>query len=212
MLIRIDLEAVMATAQRNAQVNNVVEDTTARMDNLIAHLNEVWDGGASEQALDSFRDLRRKAAELGEANRENNDVIMRFADAFKALDEAMPVGIKIPVSSWVTKIPGMDLGWGKLPRLILQMIQTVRVIPEEVRAIAGEVKEIAQVYEATAMDLRDRKNELMNSWEGRSAQRYANDTEELVRGFLGMAESLDEFAQKLFVSADRYEELDESLM
>ena len=212
MLIRIDLEAVMATAQRNAMVSNVVEDTVGKMDALIARLNEVWDGGASEQALDAFRELRQKATKLGEANNENNDLIMKFADAFRALDEAVPIGIKIPISGVISDLPNLIIGRGWLPKLILPLIQSVRIIPEEVREVAAQVQDIGRIYGDTAMELRDRKNDLMNSWEGKSAQRYARDTEELVRGFINMAESLEEYAHKLFVAADRYEELDESLM
>ena len=95
--IRINPQALRAAAQRRAQVQEATRECTAQLENMRNRLNAAWDGGASNQALESMDDIIESVKSLAEGTDVTANVLQAIASMFEELDETLSAGSAVAV-------------------------------------------------------------------------------------------------------------------
>lgn len=204
MQIRISLEVIRSAAARHQEVQSTVNEASERIEMMLSRLNDAWDGGASQQALGQLQELRDSINEIGEGTGRNANWLDSIANAFEQLD----AGVPLAVSRWMdTRL----LKTIALEEMLLRLVGNLRIIPDEVREVADEGRHVSAMLKEAAHNLRAQLDELANSWEGRSYNRFADESRMLIDSFEGVSEQMENYARRLNIAADRYEELDNSL-
>lgn len=207
--IRISPNALRAAAERHLTVTAAVDEATARLSNLVTALNAAWDGGASNEALSTMREIREAIANISEGTAGHADKLKRIAEAFEALDESgTPSGIAIMTDFTLPPLVGPG---GMLRKFNWFLQNTLRIVPDEVRQVADQCRHISNELQETAHKLKADVDGLAADWEGRSYDRFAAQSHEMIAAFRHGAERLDQFADTIARAADRYEALDNSL-
>lgn len=207
--IRITPAALHAAAQRQRTVAETVAETSGILTSLAAELGEAWEGSASIQALNALDELRSVAGNIGDGAGNSAERLMGVAQAFEALDEGGPVSVAV---LWdrdrFIKLVGCPM---PKPQFPLMVIDNLRIVPEQVRAVAAKCKQVSDTYAETAAELNNMISELGKDWEGKAYNRFAEETGELASAFKRLSNAVDEFADRIRMMATRYEELDNSL-
>lgn len=204
--IRITPDALYAAAQRNHTVAETIVETTEHFSALLSQLNAAWDGSASIPVLNAMEDLRSMTKNIADGTFKASDKLREVASAFESCDEG---GGFRGVAGILADIGQIILpGFSPFPPMIQD---SIRIVPDEVRAVASECKQIAARFANTASELRGMVSELADSWEGRSYDRFAEQTYDLAEGFIRLADATDEYAERISRMATLYEQLDASL-
>lgn len=206
MLIRINLTALRAAAERNQKVAQTVDETRVRINEMVARLDSAWDGGASGRAIDGLQELGRQAGKIWEGCEGTTQKLSGVADAFESVDSGVSILHALDTKIW--SLVGCP---NPFAEAILAVLGQLRIEPDEVRAVGAGCKEVADIYADTAADLRTMLGELLGEWEGRSAARFEEETYGLINAFIEMHDALTDYADNLFNAAERYEELDNML-
>lgn len=213
-VIRISPNALRASADRHMTVTATVDEATARISNLVNELNAAWDGGASNEALETLRSIREDIADIGQGTSGSANRLKSIAEAFEALDESGNGGIGGAIIGVVEPI------LAKVSKLIVPVVRpafnwfvpaALRIVPDEVRQVAAQCRQVADELRATAQQLNEMVQSLASEWEGKSYNRFAADTRDMVVAFRNASERLDDLADTIAKAADRYEALDNSL-
>lgn len=210
--IRISPNALRASAERALTVTAAVDDATAVISQLVTELNAAWDGGASQQALEDLRRIRENIADIGQGTNGTAQKLKEVAEVFEKLDDAIAGPVAVPMHPQIINMVGAIM---KKPIWIDQLnwfvANTLRIVPDEVRQVSVKCRQVSDELQGTAMQLSEMVDNLAGEWEGKSYNRFASDTKEMVAGFKRSAESLEAFANTIAKAADRYEALDNSL-
>lgn len=211
-MIRISPNALRAAAERHLTVTAAVDEATARLANLVTELNAAWDGGASNDALDNMREIREDIADIAKGTSGHADRLKRIAEAFEALDESsgnptiMPLNLVGRIASLIPIGPD-----GILRPFNWFLHNSLRIVPDEVRNVANQCRHVSDELMETAMKLTADVDALSSDWEGRSYERFAADSRDMITAFKNCASRLVKLAETLNNAADRYEALDNSL-
>ena len=202
--IRVSPDGLRAAAERQRTIANMVQEINGRMGNLSSALNAAWDGSASQQALGAMVELRDATQAIAECIESGATKLNDLAQAFEFLDEGKSGAIPIVAKLDLKQFPMLT---GTL-RDILNFTGVVRIVPDEVRAVAGNLEDVcAEIVDALGR-LRQNADALAGEWEGRAYQKYQVETEELAAGMKQVVKSVEEFADRIRFAATRYEEID----
>lgn len=204
--IRISPDALRAAAERQKSVLSTIDETKSKMTAMISMLNQAWDGGASSQAIGTLEELRNLAGNLGEGANGGANKLESIAQAFEALDdgEDSPF-VAVRFDDRITQLVGCP---APRPNFPLVFSGSLRIVPDQVRNVATQCKQLTEVYVGIVDELRNSLNTLEGEWEGKSFLKFANECEELIKAFKRMANVLEEFADRIRTVATRYEEID----
>lgn len=207
--IRVVPDALRGAADRFIGVLNVAGEAQDRVDSLIARLNEAWDGPASMKALQNFRELHSHTGDLYDGAKGLATKLQQIAETFETVDGGRP-----SIMQFVTVVERLQ-GLGAAARLLAGIENifggSLRIVPDEVRSVAQECKQLSDSLASAAGEVNDIRADLANGWEGKSYDRFSNEADELRSAYKQYANALDQFADTIMVAANRYEELDNSL-
>lgn len=207
--IRIAPAALHAAAQRQRTIVETVAETAGTLATLATELGEAWEGSASIQALNALDELRTAVGNVSDGAGSSAERLIGVAQVFEALDDGGPASVAV---LWdrdrFLKIVGCPT---PRPQFPLMVVDNLRIIPEQVRAVAVKCNQVSDTYAETATELNNIVSELGKDWEGKAYNRYAEETGELSSAFKRLSNALDEFADRIKIMATRYEELDNSL-
>lgn len=206
-LILIDPVALHAAAQQHRKVADTVEHVVDMMGDMCGQLNASWDGGASEQAYAELKRMAHQIADIGRAPHVASGFLTSVADAFEALDAGGGISGAIGV---------MPMGLASAVAPIAQIVlglrgNVLRIDPDGVRVVAARGMEASEILSQAAAELQSSSKQLLSRWEGNSARKFAESSEDMVRGLFRAADCVEEFSNDLIKAASRYEELDNSL-
>lgn len=205
--IRIVPEELRAAAERERNIQKAVEEIKAKMTNQVRSLDQAWDGGASRAAISNLESIKNRMDDLLQGLYSGARMLDGVANAFEALDD----NPEAPESPFVAlphfSIRDFVIGCPK-PDFSIVLNGRLRIIPERVREIGRECKQIAEMSLKEASALQASLNTLAENWEGNSFRKYADESEDLMAAFKNMANSMDEFGDKITLIANRYEDLD----
>lgn len=204
--IRINPQALRAAAQRRAQVQEATRECTAQLENMRNRLNAAWDGGASNQALESMDDIIESVKSLAEGTDVTANVLQAIASMFEELDETLSAGSAVAVPVYAKRI-----ACPILPGFILRLSGNLRIIPDEVRESADMGREVSKRFTEAADEIWSQVQSLEDVWEGKSFNKFYDESKELVNGFKELSDAVDSLCTKLYVAAERYEEIDNAL-
>lgn len=207
--IRITPAALHAAAQRQRTVVETVAETSGILSSLAIELGEAWEGSASILAMNALDELRNAAGNIGDSTGSSAERLTSVAQAFEAMDDGNPVAVAV---LWdrdrFIKVLGCPMPRPEFP---LMVVDNLRIVPDQVRSVATKCKQVSDTYAETAGELNNLVSDLSKDWEGKAYNRFAEETAELASAFKRLANALDEFADRIRIMANRYEELDNSL-
>lgn len=202
-MILISPDALRAAAERQRTIVDNVDETIGRITSMTSELDEAWDGGASVQAVEVLQGLRISANGIRDGLQDGVSMLGGLAEAFEALDDGgLPLAVSVRFDS--TKVlPGVPH-----PFFTLAFSGQLRIEPDQVRDVAAQCEQIAEVYLAKANDLQNSLNTLESSWQGKSFNKFVATSTEQIDAMQKVSEALTEFADRIRNAANRYEEID----
>lgn len=206
--IRISPDALRSAAEQYKGIDARIDETQSRLKVLSMQLHEAWEGAAGDKAVDTLDDLSAVTRRCESSVQEAVGYLESVARVFETIDSGesiSPFAAKMVNMADIHKIIGMPM-----PQLVLSFIGSIRIIPDEVRNIANQCRQIADTY----FEMRDESQKILNvllqEWEGNSCNRFVEGNELLGKALITVAEELTEFADKISKIAERYEEIDNS--
>lgn len=206
--IRINPQALRAVAQRRVKVRETVEESSEKLIQMRERLNAAWDGNASDDALQALDELINAIRGMTDGTQSTADLLSGIAGIFEELDEhfeAGPFAVAriVPIHD-ILRIPVR-------PNILLRLLNSLRIIPDEVRVSADMGREVANSLMEVNAELLNQIQSLEEVWEGRSFDRFSEESRELAEGFREVSEALDELCRKLHNAADVYEKIDSQM-
>jgi len=207
MQIRISSEALRSGAERHRTILTAIDDAASDLNAQVSLLRQAWEGNAGAQAVQTLEEIKNYADKLTEATGEGVNKLVGFCEAFEAIDQGEQSAIFF--RTLPTK-PFINLVGCPCPTIQFPFFQpgSVRIVPEELRAVAAKCSAIADTYTVRADDLRNSLQILQNEWEGNSFNRFSEETMELVSVYTKIYEEIMGFSDRLRKAAMRYEEID----
>lgn len=204
--IRIVPVALHEAAQRQKSIIQTMSEASDQLGALAAELGDAWEGSASVQALNSLDDLRKAAGDIYEAGSDSHEKLSQIAKAFESVDDGDTIGIR--VLPYDNRMKVLTLLPSNFPFMISD---NLRIVPDQVRSVAEECKKLAETYRQLSADTLAMLSDLEKNWEGNSYNRFADQTNDISEAFQKLGDSLQEFAERITLIANRYEELDNML-
>ena len=205
--IRIAPAALHAAANRCHSIAEKAAEGASELASLGAELADGWDGSASGQALDALQEIRKAVDGLAEATHGGAKKLEGVAQAFEALDGGGSPVFAVDVSRLHIMV-GCPM---PTPQFVLNVVDNLRIIPDQVRAVADRLVQVSERFVQTGAMLNQTVDSLGGDWEGRAYTRFTEDMVELVDSYRQVSMKIDDYANRIRMIADRYEELDETL-
>lgn len=215
--IKIVPDALRSAAE---QVRSIATMTVGAVDSgsgIAVALFDVWEGKGSEAAISQLEDLRVGGTKIVENVNESASVLEHVASAFEAADR----GESAPITIWAANVPALHQAMqtvGCIPGHGFANFQSwihgggaVRIIPAQVRELAAQCRNIANVYEEASHSLRSVVNSLAGDWEGNAYNRFSESCNEIMVAYSGIQSAVITISEALIQAANRYEELDNTL-
>lgn len=214
--IRVTPDALRAAAE---QVRTIAAATTGAVDSgssIAVALSDAWEGKGGEAMISQLEELRVSATKVADGATESASVLEQVATAFENADR----GEGAPILNLISVVPNHRaftlvgpgvVGPGAFRPWQIVGGGMVRIVPERVRELAVQCRNLAGTYEDAAGSLRSVVNGLANDWEGNAYNRFADSCNELLASYSGVQAALIAIADSMSEAADRYEDLDNSL-
>lgn len=199
--IRVNPEALRNVAQEQRALSNSIEETMAMLGDITDQVNSAWDGLAAGGAIASANTIKDTIKRTGEGVSESAQKLESVAKVFELVDNGGIPGI-------VRMMPTGYIPMPIRPGFILAQLGSIRIIPDEIRDAAARCKDLSNRCGENASVFAASVEKLGSDWEGVAYSKYLDESRELTEAMREVAEALEEFAVKLSVAADRYEELD----
>lgn len=201
--LRQGAEEIRAMTNQNDVLNNGIQVLANKLDGA-------WDGSSSQQMVEKLLVLSKSSNSAREGMEEAAQLLEAIAQQFEQIDNGEAGIIATRVDFRPLTIVGPD---GRVD--FLQPIKlssgSIRVVPDELREVANESRQLMRVCDELENALNQIINKLQSSWEGRAYIRFSERFSEVKKFYVELAEMLDEFFQKIIFVADRYEEIDNLL-
>lgn len=91
------------------------------------------------------------------------------------------------------------------------MAGQIRMTPDTMRQRAGEVRKEGETFQAVINKMQNLINELQSEWEGKSAQKFAQQFDTLKPSFNEMKQLIDDIGSQLDGTANAIEQLDQEI-
>lgn len=202
--IRINPDRVRDIANNQKAINSKADEISARLKECTVRLDNAWDGVASEEALQVIERMINASRSLAEDIAESSQRLISVANAFEKVDEG--ISSPIPVIPFRFKPGFIPIN----PGLIVWRPvagQTVRIVPDEVRSIAKRFQKLSNQYNELIDEFFSSVSAVSEVWEGRSHQKYLDETSEFKAGAAEFADALMGFSERLIATAVRFEEI-----
>lgn len=205
MQIRIVPDALRNAAGAQRNIINQIMDDASKLKNIVNQLNEAWEGASGAQAQNALEEIRVGIKKILDGAEKSVSKISIVADAFERIDDG-EMELIAPMKKFTPGVVPMPIG----PGFALSMPGMVRIDPDRVRDLAEQCKVISISISDKAAQLDDSIRDLAMNWEGKSYMKYEEETREIIRALRMIEESMNEFASKSMLAANRYEEIDSS--
>ncbi len=196
-------------------INNLADrmgDCGQQLRAAAAQLSNAWEGVGGSSAVQSLETIASSVTGCKDPIQAAADKLNSVANAFEALDSGTSVPVVVPFFEQIESL--LTVVRSSLPGtwdLIQFLSPTVRIVPEEVQAVAARCESIADEMRDIAKTLSSSVNSLGSSWEGKAYEKFMEGATAMILGLNNPAVSLDRFAETTRAAAIRYVELDESL-
>lgn len=204
--IRVVPDALREAADKQSGFANKMEELGQSIQSVISILDQAWDGTASRVLLESLQEVKKSSESTQECMKENAEKIRSVAQAFEAIDDN---------ETGFTPIRAVEFQLLRCPRpsiignLVLKE-NSIRIIPEDVRAAAVRCSDVSQEYMDVRVMLQQSIEELKGNWEGNSYVKYSTECNEILSNLSEIDDVLSEISSKMRIAAMRYEEIDNS--
>lgn len=211
--IRVSINDLRQSANELKSLQNSCIDLFEQMKSVSGKIDAAWDGAASNGLIDSFQDVAAQYQNLGEALEGGAQQLVGIADAFQEIEGSASSFFSFhkfsDIALVVQKVQQlMDIG-----TIIGAVLagNVIRVVPEELRAAASECQQISSATKELDSRTSSVINQLRSTWEGRAADRFGESMEEVLHATRTLADTVEEYGNKIRTAAQRYEEVDSNL-
>lgn len=209
--IRVSPDALRNGA---SDINSIIEMSDviyANIKMLTHKLDSAWDGAASRGMVAKLEDLLQAINKSKDGLQEDVNFLESVAQRFEAIDNAEENSNILNNIRIITK-PRLDIiGPGGRPNFfdgLKLSTGNIRVVPEELRQVAEECKSVISDVENLSDRITKIDAELKSTWEGKASNRFSESFTEMKTVYMDIAESIQEFADRVAFAANRYEEID----
>lgn len=197
--LRQGAEEIRAIINQSDVLNN-------RIQVLANKLDSAWDGSSSQEMVEKLLVLSKACNSAKEGMEESARLLQAIAQQFEQIDNG-ETGMIATKVDFVPAILG-PCGRPDFLQTIKLSSDSIRVVPEELREVANESRKIMDVSDELANNLEQITENLRSSWEGRAYIRFSERFSQIEKFYIELTQMLDEFSQKIYFVAGRYEELD----
>lgn len=217
--IRVVPDALRQSAEHVEQIINENDELYTRIKVIIAKLDESWDGTASEFLIEQLQELIKYSSKIREGFSESRSVLESIAQAFENIDNSNGEGIKgvailrpnlrESINRYLHVVgPG---GQNPFSKQLPLSAGHIRVVPDGLREAAQEAHQIIDMSNELSNRIDNVLSELQSSWEGNAFNRFSDNFTQMKEFYHVLTNELEEFAQKVNMAANRYEEIDNLL-
>lgn len=213
--IRVVPDVLRQSAEHIDQIINDNEQLYTRIKVITSKLDESWDGTASEYMIQQLHELLAYSNQTNEAFFESRSVLEAIAQAFENIDnsngeESTGVAKFKMTQEMKEQIKRMSHIVGPGGQLKISS-GNIRVVPDGLREAAQEAHQMIDMSNDIADRIDKVLSELQSSWEGNAFNRFSDNFIQLKKFYIALNDSLEEFAQKVNMVANKYEEIDNML-
>lgn len=207
--IRVTPDALRAAAEQVRGIATTTVDAVDTGSGIAIALYDAWEGKGGEAMVSQLEDLRAGATKLADGVAESASALVQVAAAFENADRGEGTPVLFSVSVFKPAITPIGPG-GVLPWQVSGG-GLIRIVPERVRELAVQCRNLAGTYENAAGSLRSVINGLANDWEGNAYNRFVDGCTNILDSYSGVQSALITIADSMSEAADRYEDIDNSL-
>ena len=199
MMIRIDTSAMRDNAKKFAILRESIGDIAKNLTDICTRLDTAWDGGSSQDVIESLREECIQLDNLGSKFGAVEGRITVIADSFEAVDNSVT---QIALATAIGLInPRITRTLGRKEGPLRANLDEMISCGEGCCALGERIKEIA----AKNKDIRTSLQEI---WEGNAYNSFVKNTEDIGKCLESSQEDVTNLGKKIIQIAERYRDLD----